>query len=610
MRIKIGGTNILEDIPRKIEIKNKPYIINKNEKNEYVIFDAVCPHFNGVVSEISNKTWRCPNHGWTFDSKTGDSLNSTKHLHSYPIQILENELFVELPIRFPNILEDSSKGLEQQPKISLINNACLLFEWKNFRLITDPWIEGPIFLGSFINYPPNQISISELPKIDAIWISHEHSDHLNEYSLSLFDKNIAIYAPNYDNKRLEGILKRLGFKNIYSLSNGETKELSDEIKITSYFSGSVWNDSIQFIQFGNFKVLNLNDAGFNWKIKEEHANVDIVCTQFTGPGSSYPLTWTNLNAKQKSGIIKKTNEGFLEWLKQIVEITKARYLLPFANFNEIYHPKLIHYLSNKPQNTINDVKKIFEGKDVEVLDLLPGESWDGKFSRISDREKFFDDDFRLDYLKKKFEQDDKSNNEEYKYEILDDEIKTYFEDFSNSFLATEVGKYSIKLILKDISIKKEFLILFEKGKVSVKKIEAEMDSVNMHWECPGHIIQKVIKNDLSWDEAQLGYWCKFSRDPDIYNVALWKILHSPWRARKYISNELLMPISRISIADLIEHNGDKISNILQKYGLFCVGCGSSIGENIHDACEIHGFSEQQKSSMIKEIEAELNIQIN
>jgi len=610
MRIKIGETDILEDIPRKIEIKNKPYIINKNDKNEYVIFDAVCPHFNGVVSEISEKTWRCPNHGWTFDSKTGDSLNSTKHLHSYPIQILENELFVELPIRFPNILEDSSKDLEQQPKISLINNACLLFEWKNFRLITDPWIEGPIFLGSFINYPPNQISTSELPKIDAIWISHEHSDHLNEYSLSFFNKNIPIYVPNYDNKRLEGILKRLGFKNIYSLSNGETKELSDEIKITSYFSGSVWNDSIQFIQFGNFKILNLNDAGFNWKIKEEYANVDIVCTQFTGPGSSYPLTWTNLNAKQKSGIIKKTNEGFLEWLKQIVEITKARYLLPFANFNEIYHPKLIHYLSDKPQNTINDVKKIFDGKDVEVLDLLPGESWDGKFSRISDREKFFDDDFRLDYLKKKFEQDEKYNMEEYEYEISDEEIRTYFEDFSNSFLATEVGEYSIKLILKDISIKKEFLILFEKGKVSVKEIETEMSNVNMNWECPGHIIQKVIKNDLSWDEAQLGYWCKFSRDPDIYNVALWKILHSPWRARKSISNELLMPISRISIADLIEHNGDKISNILQKYGLFCVGCGSSIGENIHDACEIHGFSEQQKSNMIKEIETELNIQIN
>ncbi len=610
MKIKIGDTNLLENIPKKIEIRNKPYIINKNEKNEYVIFDSVCPHFNGVVSEITEKIWRCTNHGWTFDPKTGDSINSTKHLHSYPIQVLENELFVELPIRFSNLSEESPTRLDEQPKITLINHACLLFEWKNFRLITDPWIEGPVFLGSFINYPPNQIRASELPKIDAVWISHEHSDHLNEYSLSFFDKNVPIYVPNYDNKRLENILKKYGFKNISSLNNGETKNLSDEIKITSYYSGSVWKDSIQFIQFGNFKILNLNDAGFNWKIKDDHVNVDIVCAQFTGPGSSYPLAWTNLNTNQKRSIIIKTNEGYLKWLKQIADITKTKYLLPFANFNEIYHPELIHYLAKKPLNTINDVKKTFDGKDIEVLDLLPGESWDGNFSRIPNREKFFDNDFKLNYLKEKFEQDNESKIPEDEYNILDDEIKTYFENFSNSFLATQVGGYSIRLIIKDISVRKEFLILFQKGIVSVKKIDSEVDKVNMLWECPGHIIQKVIKNDLSWDEAELGYWCKYSREPDIYNIALWKILNSPWRARKSISNDLLKPISTISIADLIEHNGDKISNILQKYGLFCVGCGSSIGENIHDACEIHGFSEQRKNSMIKEIEAKLGVHIS
>ena len=610
MKIKIGDIKLLENIPKKIQIKNKPYIINKNKNNEYVIFDAVCPHFNGVVSEINGNTWRCPNHGWTFDSKTGDSLNSTKHLHSYSIQVLENELFVELPIKLSNSPEEHTKKIDEQPKITLINNACLLFEWKNFRLITDPWIEGPIFLGSFTNYPPNQISISDLPKIDAIWISHEHSDHLNEHSLTFFDKNIPIYVPNYDNKRLEIILKKYGFRNIYSMENGETKNLSDQIKITSYFSGSVWNDSIQLIQFGNFKILNLNDAGFNWKIKDEHANVDIVCTQFTGPGSSYPLTWENLSINQKRGIITKTNEGFLEWLKQIVEITKTKYLLPFANFLEIYHPELIHYLSEKPQNTINDVKRTFEGKEVEVLDLLPGESWNGNFSRIPKREKFFDDDFKLNYLKKKFEDDNESNVFEHECNISDDEIKTYFENFSNSFLAAQVGEYSIRLIIKDVSIRKEFLILFEKGIVSVEKSNSKVFKANMLWECPSHIIQKVIKNDLSWDEATLGYWCKFSRDPDIYNVALWKIFHSPWRARKSISSDLLKPISTISIADLIEQNGDKISNILQKYGLFCVGCGSSIGENIHDACEIHGFSEKREESMIKEIETELGIHVN
>ena len=609
MRVNIGGKELLEKIPQKIEIKNRPYILNKNKDNEFVIYDAICPHFNGVVNEIDGKIWRCSNHGWTFDSLSGDSLNSGKHLHPYKIEICDNDLFVDLPIRANNKSEQKRKQEKNTPKITLVNNACLLLEYNNFRLLTDPWIEGSIFHGSFTNYPPNQIKISELPKIDAIWISHEHSDHLNEYSLSFFDKNIPIYVPNYDQKRLEKILKRNGFNNIFSLENGETKYLSDEIKITSYFSGSVWNDSIQFIQLGNFKILNLNDAGYNWKIKDVHNEVDVVCTQFTGPGSSFPLTWTHLNKNQKKAIITKTNEGFLQWLKQIVDITNTKYLLPFANYNEIYHPELIHYLEDKPQNTINDVKSVFEGTDTLVLDLLPGESWNEEFFRIPEREKYFDNDFKRKYLEQKFI-DDKSEISSKRQEIRDDEIISYFEDFSNSFLSLEVGTYTIKLIVKNENFSREFYIIFEKGHVLVKKLDSSIKDPNMIWECPEFIVQRTIHNDLSWDEGQLGYWCKYSRSPDVYNVALWKILHSPWRARQSISRDLIRPVSKISIADLIEQNGEKISNILERYGLFCVGCSSAVGENISDACEIHGFSDSKKNDLIKELELELNLKLN
>jgi len=610
MKINIGNKDLLEKIPQKIEIKNRPYILNKNKNNEFVIYDAICPHFNGVVNEINGKTWRCSNHGWTFDSLTGDNLNSGKHLHSYKIEICNNDLFVNLPMKLDNKSEKIRKKEKIIPKITLVNNACLLLEWNGFRLLTDPWIEGSIFHGSFTNYPPNQIKASNLPKIDAIWISHEHSDHLNEYSLSFFDKNIPIYVPDYDGKRLESILKKIGFKNITSLGNGETKFLSDEIKITSYFSGSVWNDSIQFIQLGNFKILNLNDAGFNWKIKDVHDEVDLVCTQFTGPGSSFPLTWTHLSKNQKRGIITKTNEGFLQWLKQIVDITKTKYLLPFANYNEIYHPDLLHYLDNKPQNTINDVRSVFKGTDTYVLDLLPGESWSEEFLRIPDREKYFDNAFKMKYLKQKFIDDDKLEEKSKKHDINDNEIILYFEKFSNSFLSLQVGTYTIKLIIKNMDSNREFYIIFENGNVSVRKSDSSIKNPNMVWECPEFIVQRTIHNDLSWDEAQLGYWCRFSRSPDVYNVALWKILHSPWRARQSISRDLITPVSKISIADLIEQNGKKVSDVLERHGLFCVGCSSAVGENISDACEIHGFSDSKKNNLIEELEVELNQKLN
>ena len=284
-------------------------------------------------------------------------------------------------------------------------------------------------------------------------------------------------------------------------------------------------------------------------------------------------------------------------------------MLPFANYNEIYHPELIHYLEDKPQNTINDVKSVFEGTDTLVLDLLPGESWNEEFFRIPEREKYFDNDFKRKYLEQKFI-DDKSEISSKRQEIRDDEIISYFEDFSNSFLSLEVGTYTIKLIVKNEDFSREFYIIFEKGHVLVKKLDSSIKDPNMIWECPEFIVQRTIHNDLSWDEGQLGYWCKYSRSPDVYNVALWKILHSPWRARQSISRDLIRPVSKISIADLIEQNGEKISNILERYGLFCVGCSSAVGENISDACEIHGFSDSKKNDLIKELELELNLKLN
>ena len=58
-------------------------------------------------------------------------------------------------------------------------------------------------------------------------------------------------------------------------------------------------------------------------------------------------------------------------------------------------------------------------------------------------------------------------------------------------------------------------------------------------ECPRKIIQEIIHNDLSWDEAHIGYWCKFSRKHNIYNIELWKLLHAPWKARKSYEKYIL-----------------------------------------------------------------------
>ena len=89
----------------------------------------------------------------------------------------------------------------------------------------------------------------------------------------------------------------------------------------------------------------------------------------------------------------------------------------------------------------------------------------------------------------------------------------------------------------------------------------------MYMKCPGPIVQEIIKNDLSWDEIQSGYWCEFDRNPDVYNIGLWKLLHAPWRARIHlqeIKTKSIQITDKTSIADIIENGNEETIKTLEQ----------------------------------------------
>ena len=393
-------SSILNEVPKLIDIQGQSYIINKNEDGFPILFSASCPHQNNTVSELHDTTWRCQSHDWKFNPKTGQSINAPQScLTKIPIRLEENSLYVTIldvqtKINFPKYDE------KILPKISVVGSASLLIEWNGFNILTDPWIEGSAVFDSWINYPPSDMSISSLPKIDAIWISHEHSDHFNAHTLSLIDKSIKIYVPNFDDCRLEKLVRKLGFKNIISMPPGKLFSLSDKINAVSFTSGSFWNDNILYLQLGGFTILNVNDAGFNWNIPKIIGKVDMVCSQFS-PASGYPATWTHIDMDKKLELMKERNLGILKMMKQIVDLCDAEYLVPFANFNELYQPSHKNFVEIQPKNRLTSVLDFFKNEKVKILDLLPGESWDGinnNFLRKIDREKFYEKEFLFNYL--------------------------------------------------------------------------------------------------------------------------------------------------------------------------------------------------------------------
>ena len=609
VQIKLGSISMLSNTPKLIQIKNKPYILDQNLHHEPILFSAICPHQHGTVKKLEKDLWTCPHHDWTFNPETGDCLNSPEScLEKFSIIIKDDFLYANIPLESDKKIISLKNSIG--PKITIISNACILFEWKSFRILTDPWIEGPAYFGSWTNYPPSNIRVKDLPPIDLIWISHEHTDHLHPHSLSLFNKNIPVMVPKLKDSRLKKIIEKLGFTTVTELESFKQHLISQDIELISFNSGSTWNDSILFLKFGDFSILNFNDAGHNFKINSLIESVDMIFSSYSQGASGYPLTWTHLDDLKKKSIMIDANLGMLKMIKEMVDIFKPRFVVPFAGFNKLYRPEHQKYEDKQNKNSLESVINYLKDSPVKVLDLIPGESWDGEYNiinRVSNREKFFKKEFIRNYLKKQFLLEKDLGFCPKKFTITHNEIKNYFESFSNSDLSFKIKTYNILFCAENSQRKLQGIISFNDGEVKYSPLIGTCDIVTqMTIICPGEIVQEIISNDLSWDESHVGYWCIFDRNPDIYNLNLWKLLHAPWEARENSFLPITSDLFSTSIADLIEKGGEKITKILEKFGLYCSGCYVSVGETVEEGCKLHGLDKNQTNDLIKQLDHAIN----
>lgn len=284
--------------------------------------------------------------------------------------------------------------------------------------------------------------------------------------------------------------------------------------------------------------------------------------------------------------MKEKNLGMLKMIKQIVEMCNAKFFLPFANFNELAPIELREIAKLQIKNTPKTVIEFFkESKlNTKVLDMFPGESWDGEhIEKRNEHEKFFDRTLVIPFLEKNYNHNYNKGFTPTDFSIEHKTIKEYFEGFSGSELTKQVGKYNVAFTAYEKNKTLHALIKFENGIISYVACE-NMPDAEFSMKCPGGIVQDIITNDRSWDE--ITYWSKYSRINDEFNIALWKILHAPWEARKNISNK---NIGNMAIATILEKCGNNANKIFEKYGLFCAACDAAMGESIEEGCKIHGL---------------------
>ena len=144
-------------------------------------------------------------------------------------------------------------------RFQVISHAGLLIENQSTSLMCDPWILGSCYWRSWWNYPPVSEALVDALNPEFIYLTHMHWDHFHGDSLRKLGKDKKIIIPKGNNNRIKRDLNKIGFKNVVELKHGESLELGENFKITSY-QYSVLLDSALIIEVDGKVLLNLNDS--------------------------------------------------------------------------------------------------------------------------------------------------------------------------------------------------------------------------------------------------------------------------------------------------------------------------------------------------------------
>lgn len=496
----------------------KEFIIYKDDEL-LKVYSRKCDHNGGKLCKFEGGI-ACPLHGWEFNPKSGSYTNIQIKKKEEDFYISEDNIIIPFDQQVLNLPHNNK---DYDISVQLLSHACILFKSKDFSFATDPWIEGFAFSSGWwtSQFPPKNWQ-DELNKVDFIYISHNHPDHLNQFTLEKIRKDMHFIVPKFVNNSVKKLLNRFGFYNITSFDfNNYYKFAETDLFFTILKSGDFREDSGFYFSYGNFSCLSTvdsNDLNF-LKFPE---NITLFCSSFAGGASGYPLCFNNVDEKKKSQIMNRNINAIRSTVKGQVKICNPSYYLPYAGFFSERAPRDEFIKNLNKKNKSSDYVETLRSHEVEVLDPIFNDSFifNGKkikeLKQVERYDNFSEDP--VEFYRKEFSNIEISNyfiEQFFKKSKFNDDLKVYFELTNDNF--SQTNRYVLVDFSEEITVDFDLFdwdsinsLYVRNSKIRHLRIKVREDS--FCW---------VLKNNMPFEDLSIGFQCRIDRVPDLYNVEFW-----------------------------------------------------------------------------------------
>lgn len=430
-------------------------------------------------------------------------------------------------------------------KLTFIDNACSIVEVDGFKLLTDPWLSGGAFEGSWFHYPAITTTPSDVSGVDAIYISHLHPDHYDAETLAQLPKDIPVVIMDWGPNFLQRILARDGFTNMVLLTPEEETPLGP-LALTIYppFASDVFHearignivDSALVIRAGDYSVFHGNDNNPTLeaakKLRQRHGRFTVAQLKYNA-ASPYPACFPTLGHNGQLTEANRIMARNLDHLTAITQILEPEYLMPSAG-SFILGGKLADknqylgtcswdtaatHINQKLPNQTTLVMREGQTFDLATGDIQPQPytplDWDGRFDYVNEH---------LTGITYPYEGDDTPTAIRY--------IK------ENILLARQQlwKAQQREQYIPDLTIYINFgsgeqaVIRLQQNTVDWVSNDAEKTSPWLSAKLDSRLFARILSQQAHWNNAEIGCHIDFARHPDVYHPdahVMLSFLHVP-----------------------------------------------------------------------------------